>query len=1541
MLRSLILDFIRIPFFKACTVFLSISIIASCGGGGGGSGDGGGNDGTTTPATYTLTVETSGLTGSGLSVGVSSDAGIETLSIISNGSRQFSIAFPEGALYTAGIGSQPAGQQCQLGGRTFDTNMTSNATITIACADTRTISGTVTGLTGTVDLRLSGTGISSSTASFSNGNIEFTENIAIGDFYAVNVATQPDGETCLVTNSSGEMTSAGVTDVLVTCSPSEAGYKVGGYISGFGGVLKIGLNGVEEYSTIYNGSFNFAFSLSTGASFAVTVLSQPVGYQCTVKNGNGVMSESDYPFVDIDCKSTSTLIKPQVDPDGAWLDTGETMTLTLNGTTDITLDDWDFNEVSFLTGLYPDDEYVVSVITNPPGRICTLRNSAGVIEVGVTPVVTMSCVVDTNELFSVGGSITGLTGDGLVINLDHRESLAIAATDTTFTFTDLVPDTTSHTSYVVSQPAGQICTFASNSAYVSGSNFTSLNLICSQGPHQIGGSVVGLQSSGLSLVLNDSEVLNVTSAGAFNFNTLMSDGMSYKTAINSQPEGQVCSINSSTGSSISSSVADIYVECVEKVYAVKVNVKGYSSSTPLLLRLNNGEALEVTSNTISSWYPYDFMPHAFTTPLKTGESYRVEIAGQPEGQLCEITSGSGTVVDSDIENIGVVCQSLISSGGPYNITVTTSGLIGSGLVLQLNGGSDLSVPTNDTQSFLTQLADAEAYDVTVVAQPSAPLQMCKVVNGAGTVAANDVTTISVQCGNAVQPRYEVNGKNWLDYLNNDGASVSDASGAACDPSIAQSYNSCIHGAEVRSIAVPSLVSCTNVTAEDALNVFNWICDDTNGVRIVSTGLKAGIALSDLIDFDTASFRKNSVSVYESMVLHEETESAIWWSNRFVTDSNISKQSGDIQIVSGYYWSLDMPEKSALLVRPGFVCSGKVYVTGKNYLWIEGEYSGVTTETGVHISSASFVRAQNVIANSNYFSGFSLFASYSKVNNVSADMNGSGGVYINGNGNSVSDISASNNSGRGIELRGDNAAISQLVVTNNSSDGFYYSGKNSLVDNVTATGNLQKGLFLYPNGGVAFSNINSESNATGVTVYAGSSVGNAFTNVVVRSNNGAGFYANGLAESSVENVIAENNLGYGLEFRNANFSELRNVDASGNTTAGIYLQYWDNSRIDQVNTVENNGVGMHVIQADNLRINQLQASNNTANGVLIESSSNTISANVLSTNNNGSGIHYISNGSENMMLAATAANNFENGILITATSRLQLLSVMPVNNAVDGLAMNSSGNFLSVDNVIAANNSGYGFNLDSSDSNFTGLVKTGSNSTGDCIIGVNANNSGISQGGTNGNPNNTCVISGTSDGTLTSGVDISTTVIGKVLVDDVLNLADNSGASLFENISDWSQFDNTARNWGLDGSAFANGDNAGACNTIGDNCRIWDWSLTTADTVSNNTVAVPVVTDTVTKEWLTFSATDQAYCDTYFPGSVWDGVYGCTSTYLRNAQEILDDGIGNDNLLCEAGETCLHMPNIGYYQGHGVLVDTVTLGTGGDAIMLKQYQTLGR
>ena len=82
----------------------------------------------------------------------------------------------------------------------------------------------------------------------------------------------------------------------------------------------------------------------------------------------------------------------------------------------------------------------------------------------------------------------------------------------------------------------------------------------------------------------------------------------------------------------------------------------------------------------------------------------------------------------------------------YTIGGTVSGLTNtnSGLVLQNNGGNNLTIPAAATSfTFSTAIANGGAYSVTVLAQPS---QMsCSVTSATGTVSSANVSNIAVKC----------------------------------------------------------------------------------------------------------------------------------------------------------------------------------------------------------------------------------------------------------------------------------------------------------------------------------------------------------------------------------------------------------------------------------------------------------------------------------------------------------------------------------------------------------------------------------------------------------------------------------------------------------------------------------------------------------------------------------------------------------------------------------------------------------------------------
>jgi hypothetical protein len=81
----------------------------------------------------------------------------------------------------------------------------------------------------------------------------------------------------------------------------------------------------------------------------------------------------------------------------------------------------------------------------------------------------------------------------------------------------------------------------------------------------------------------------------------------------------------------------------------------------------------------------------------------------------------------------------------FTIGGTVSNLVGTGLVLQDNGGNNLSAAANGSFTFTTAIDSGDAYAVTVLTQPSNPAQTCTVASGSGTASAN-VTNVTVNCG---------------------------------------------------------------------------------------------------------------------------------------------------------------------------------------------------------------------------------------------------------------------------------------------------------------------------------------------------------------------------------------------------------------------------------------------------------------------------------------------------------------------------------------------------------------------------------------------------------------------------------------------------------------------------------------------------------------------------------------------------------------------------------------------------------------------------
>jgi hypothetical protein len=256
------------------------------------------------------------------------------------------------------------------------------------------------------------------------------------------------------------------------------------------------------------------------------------------------------------------------------------------------------------------------------------------------------------------------------------------------------------------------------------------------------------------------------------------------------------------------------------------------------------------------------------------------------------------------------------------------------------------------------------------------------------------------------------------------------------------------------------------------------------------------------------------------------------------------------------------------------------------------------------------------------------------------------------------------------------------------------------------------------------------------------------------------------------------------------------------------------------------------------------------------------------------------------------------------------SVAVVNSGLNNLnaSIQVSSSNVTLSNI-AITNSTYGISIGTS-VKFSGVLLMGSNTT-NCY--ASAANLGI--------VNSTCADSYTdgasgygasqSNAVLRIGKTAATSFNGRVTTNDVKNTVDTTGlvgfASLIPSVMDL--FDFALRGWGKEGTSNIDSAASGRC-TAG-NCRIYDWRLSATDTtfrnVSNNgsTQNAPFVAGST--------------CPAAVHGNKVTATLLATSkTFLTNAWEILHDGVGDEDGLCESNEDCLYTPNIGAYQGEGDL-----------------------
>lgn len=417
--------------------------------------------------------------------------------------------------------------------------------------------------------------------------------------------------------------------------PPPATYTLGGTISGLvANGLVLTSNGQSVTVNSGTSTFTFPTSLTTGTAYAVNVQTTPNGLTCSVANGAGNIGTANVSNVVVTCSDKAYTLGGSI--------TGLTTAGLIlgNGTDQLTVA---ANATSFTMSkaVAFTSSYQVQVVAQPQGLTCSVQNGTGTMGAADVTNIAVSC---SNQLFTIGGTVSGLTVAGLVLANNSGDPLNVPANAATFTFATSLAFGSTYSVSVTSQPAGLTCSVSAGSGNVPAADVTSVQIVCSNLSYFLGGSVSGLAYSGL--VLSDGTDSLPVPMGAIGFTmpTKLAFMSHYTVSVATQPTNGLCSVSGATGTMPAGDVTSVSVTCADRLYTLGGPISGLTSTG--LILANGTDRLSVAANAAQFSMP---------TGLAIGSSYNVTIVSQPPGLTCTVTHGSGTMPGNDFSGVQVSC----------------------------------------------------------------------------------------------------------------------------------------------------------------------------------------------------------------------------------------------------------------------------------------------------------------------------------------------------------------------------------------------------------------------------------------------------------------------------------------------------------------------------------------------------------------------------------------------------------------------------------------------------------------------------------------------------------------------------------------------------------------------------------------------------------------------------------------------------------------------------------------------------------------------
>ena len=190
-------------------------------------------------------------------------------------------------------------------------------------------------------------------------------------------------------------------------------YTVGGSVKGLSSGENVVLleNGGNALTVSANGSYSFAAGLDSGATYSVTVATQPAGQTCTVAQGSGAVGAQSITGVAVTCTDNTFNVGGSITGLGA-----ASGLVLANGSDTFAVP---AGATSFVmpTAVAHGSSYDVTVQVHPPGLNCVVTGGTGTIDAADVASISVACAAGTVSILHTfpTGATDGEAPDGTLI----------------------------------------------------------------------------------------------------------------------------------------------------------------------------------------------------------------------------------------------------------------------------------------------------------------------------------------------------------------------------------------------------------------------------------------------------------------------------------------------------------------------------------------------------------------------------------------------------------------------------------------------------------------------------------------------------------------------------------------------------------------------------------------------------------------------------------------------------------------------------------------------------------------------------------------------------------------------------------------------------------------------------------------------------------------------------------------------------------------------------------------------------------------------